>query len=187
MDLRRFLCLGGTWNCNNEKHHFVPLFWQPFTRQNLIQVFPAMGWATLKVSFACSHVSHPCKPQSNSGLVRGSFLTAWNIFIIVPGKRGTSSTFLRTGGKFSFFHFACRSRYHSSASERFSYCSGKGRGERRGWKSSCNVTFWSFRLGSHWEISLDDIPAAALLCFCFKVFFHFWIHLMVHSYYLTKI
>lgn len=137
--------------------------------------------AGLKVLFACSHISHPCKPQSSSGLVCGSFLMAWDIFIIGPGKRGTSSTFLRTGGKISCSHFACRSCYHSSASERFSYCSGKGRGERSGWKTSCNVTFWSFRLGSHWEISLDDIPTAALLRFCFKVFFHYWIHLMVHS------
>lgn len=180
MDLRRFLCLGGTWNCNSEKGHFVPLFWLPFTMQNLIQIFHSTSWAGLKVSFACSHIT-------SSGLARGSFLMAWDIFIIVPGKRGTSSTFLRTGGKISCSHFACRSCYHPSASERFSYCSRKGRGERRGWKSSCNVAFWSFRLGSHWEISLDDIPTAALLCFCFKVFFHYWIHLMVHSYYLTKI
>lgn len=42
MDLRRFLCLGGTWNCNNEKGHFVPLFWQPFTMQNLIRIPPPL-------------------------------------------------------------------------------------------------------------------------------------------------
>lgn len=91
-----------------------------------------------------------------TSLVHCSFLTAWNIFIIVPGKRGTSSTFLRTGGKFPFSHFSCRSCYHSSASEQFSYCSGTGEGRAEGlevlmqcdilvfqpWFSLRNLTGW---------------------------------------------